>query len=71
MRTWVERVFLLNGGDLPTGRLRVVNVVRVVLFSPVYAVVWIIYVGRHAWIVYEHSRLREKFSHFAQEGFFG
>jgi hypothetical protein len=50
--TTLERIFLENGGELPNG-FHFVNLLRLVLFSPVFIAIWIIYVCRIAWLVLE------------------
>jgi cytochrome c oxidase subunit IV len=47
-RTWAERVFLLNGGDLP-GRARLVNVLR----FPFVLALGIAYAGLHVALIAE------------------
>jgi hypothetical protein len=50
--TLSERILLENGGDIPRG-FRLVNLLRLFLFSPLFIAIWIIYVCRIGWIVIE------------------
>jgi hypothetical protein len=52
MKSLSERIFLPNGGDVPSG-FRLINLIRLFLFSPLFIVIWMIYVCRIAWIVLE------------------
>lgn len=53
--TWPERLILPSASHL-------LNLLRMVLFSPWFALIWILYVSRIAWIIFEVLAERHHFS---------